>query len=358
MTSITAVRSWVQDANDANATYRMIVRDNNTGDMTVGSEFTGDIVATPQWVTVSITPTLIFEGDDIAILLQQWNSASTTDYDFPYDRSLSDQNDNFPGVGAFSTDNQLSSFRMDNTDADGTDRTTELDQIIPGTSIRFQTESDATEWVDLSVVDITFEAVDGWYNMTVLSVNIGPGGEPPVGARCRIQISIPTPVPTTYVSLPNAYASAANFSGYLSLDSISGGSYDDHGYGADAQYQQYLESDDWEIMALSSTQLPGQGGASRDGPSGNVLSASGGDHFWTRWLTTEKENLAMGMNRMPWPGGGGVPTWDDVFRIQQFVAYSSELIVLVTDIYIIREVNWLETIGIIGPGRAAVILAP
>jgi hypothetical protein len=53
----------------------------------------------------------------------------------------------------------------------------------------------------------------------------------------------------------------------------------------------------------------------------------------------------------------GVPTWQEVWDIGQFVRYASQYVISVHDPYIILAVNQLEAMNIIAPGRSAIILA-
>jgi hypothetical protein len=363
MLAAKSIRVWIQDAGIAqpeNAKYRVLIRDNNTGRLEVGEEFDATIAptTTPQWVTVNITPSLILEGDDVWLLLQQWNNAATTDYTFPYVRAANTQTAIDPGAGNWNTNNQADSFRISTTDATSPtpqDRSTELGQVIPGTTIRVEDQADPVNvWADFSVVTVNNNGT--WFEYGVVYLGDGPLGAPPVLATCDVKLSIPIPVATNYVTLTDHFLGNPSVSGYISFDEITGGTDTQDGYGIDVQFQDYIESPDWDVQALSSTDLPSTGSASAFGPAVNIVDSNSVD-FWDRWLDAEKENLAKFMNNEVVPPGPP-PTWLETFRAQQFVAYTAERNIRVWDAYVIREVNWLESVALIGPGRAAVILQP
>jgi hypothetical protein len=75
--------------------------------------------------------------------------------------------------------------------------------------------------------------------------------------------------------------------------------------------------------------------------------------FWARWLDIEKENLMIYINHAP---PGPLPSWIDVFRVSRMFASSHQNVNLASD-YLIAEMAFIEAQGIIGPGRAATILA-
>ena len=359
MISVNGFRTWVQDAGDPNARYRFITYNFITDTFNIGEEFGGDIraIGDPGWVEINITPELVFGGDNFVFVLQQWNSSANTDLDYAYVRAANSQNQVSPGPGEFNRDQQIEVFRLDEIDNDGIDRGPTgdgtLDLIIPGTDIRYENAADSTQWVDLSVVAVNY--LGGWYEMNVLFVDQGPGGEPAVGTTCRVKISIPTPVPTTYVSLAGQWAGDPVLNGYFNLDSITGGTFSDTGYGVDIKYQVYNDSPDWDLQALSSTQLPQTGQAVSFGPGVNVIDSTDTTHFWDRWTDASKELLWDYMNRVVVPPGPP-PSRLEAFRAQQFFAYTAERIVSVRDPYVIQEINWLVTVFVLTPAEATAIL--
>lgn len=78
--------------------------------------------------------------------------------------------------------------------------------------------------------------------------------------------------------------------------------------------------------------------------------------FWDRWLDVEKENLSKAMRGEKWQPGP-FPSDLLVFRIMSFFSmYTSQNVNLVLQTTI-DNITELETLGIIGSGRAAIILA-
>lgn len=75
--------------------------------------------------------------------------------------------------------------------------------------------------------------------------------------------------------------------------------------------------------------------------------------FWSRWLDSEKENLMRYINRAP---PGPLPSWIDVFRVSAMFASQHQNVNLASS-HLILDMAFIELEGIIGPGRAAAILA-
>jgi hypothetical protein len=86
--------------------------------------------------------------------------------------------------------------------------------------------------------------------------------------------------------------------------------------------------------------------------------ASFGVFLIPRFLEVEKENLAKAIKGEKWQPPGPPPTDLFTFDIALMVSYLGRFPVQVTDPYVIAIINELEVVGIIGVGRAAVILAP
>jgi hypothetical protein len=358
MYALTSIRVWIEDAGSADARYQTVVINHLTGAISVGSEFTGDIVPTPQWVTVNITPLFLFHGDDFSILLHQWNSASNTAYDMPYTYTGGTQQNNTPGGGNWNVNNQATSLRVAYIDGDAVDRSAQLDTIGAGSSVRCVEVIDSDVYVDFQIIGGADQG--GWYLYDVGLVGQGPGGIPAVGEPCRLLFLVPIAVPTTYVWLTDEYLDESSFDGYLSFDSLSGGTNTDDAYGIDVQFEAFLESEDWDIMALSSTQLPNAGATPEPAQTVNATPAFYNvDHdlFLSRFTAQEQENWAKLTNKTIY-AAMPPPSWADVFSGQAIQAYVSERFVNVRDPVVWFGIIWLETMEVIGPGRAAIILAP
>jgi hypothetical protein len=121
--------------------------------------------------------------------------------------------------------------------------------VVPGTNIRVVDEGDLNAYYEYEVLNTTDNGT--WRLFDVTLVDTGSSGGPGALARCQVYFEVPIAAPTEYVTESGSYAGNPNIQGYLSLDTITGGSFSTTGYGADVELQQYLVSPDWDFMAFS-----------------------------------------------------------------------------------------------------------
>jgi hypothetical protein len=241
-------RVWVADVSP-NAHYQAIIYRVSDGAFEVLSSFDGDVLGTPGWLELTVPPAFIVEGDNFILVLHSENSAGTTDYNHPWVYTGSSQTDADPGLGNINHNNQQNALRINEEDDDGVSRISELDGVVPGTNIRVVDEGDLNAYYEYEVLNTTDNGT--WRLFDVTLVDTGSSGGPGALARCQVYFEVPIAAPTEYVTESGSYAGNPNIQGYLSLDTITGGSFSTTGYGADVELQQYLVSPDWDFMAFS-----------------------------------------------------------------------------------------------------------
>jgi hypothetical protein len=355
--TVQSIRAWIPNVS-ADATYRVIIYEPTQDRWEFGQVFQGDALASPGWLTVSAPSNAFTSGEAPVFVLESYNSAADTVFNHPWLYAGTAQTGD-PGAGNWNRDNQQTVIRVDYVDDDAVDQSADLGTVIPGSTIRCEEEGTPANFWLYTVNTVTDQG--GYYEYGV-SLQITGGGGVPVLARTNIIFTVPIPVPADYVELTNHYAANPDLQGYIAFDSITGGTNNGNAYGLDVQWQAYTASDDWDVAAVSASSSSG----ASSGTFGDGLFASTWSNdsqlfsliFWSRFLPVEQENLAKAMNHLPWPGGMGIPTWQEVWDIGQFVRYASQYVVSLHDPYIILGVNQLELISIIGPGRAAIILTP
>ena len=352
--AIETVRVWIPD-NSINAHYRVIFYDTITGQITPGIPFLGDISPTPnQWIPVSISPTLVSDQDDFALILESYNSSATTDFNHPWLYTGASQTAVDPGTGNINRDNQQTVLRINNTDDDGADRTAQLQSVIPGTLIRVADEAVPTVFYDYTVLDPIDNGT--WHNYSVVLTDSAGGGPLPA-TRCTVSFQVPVVAPTDYVRVVDQWLGDDPINGFIALDDINNVVLNDNAYGIDLQFQDFLESPDWDAQAFSSGfgTAGGASAATRSVIRTRTQQLSG--TWFARWLPAELDRLADGNEGSVWPPGPP-PTALQVLRINQFVAYTSSPMVNLGDSHLWQELQWLEAVQILDPGRAAILIQP
>jgi hypothetical protein len=249
-----AVRVWIESTSP-DAHYQVVIYDAVTGRFNLGSTFEGDVLDSPGWLTVQIAPIFVSDTDDFYVLVRNWNSAGTTNYNHPWVRGVNTNLDNDPGAGNWNQDNNSTRLRISATDDDALPRQAELAAVTPGTLIQLQDEADLLAYTQFEVINIVDNGT--WFLYDVALVDTGVNGPATIGLRQQAYFEVPIQAATEYVTLTNHFATSPNIDGYLSFDEVSGGIDTDDGYGIDMQLQAYTASADWDLMALTG----GSGGA-------------------------------------------------------------------------------------------------
>jgi len=218
------------------------------------------------WNSIPYNGDLFSEGSIFQGILETENSSANTTISGGWTHSSTGNAD--PDSQAWNTSNNNTTLRIDKTDLDSTDRTTELLSINAGTNVTFV---DAAESLRSVEYEVTEDPVDSGshisYSVTVAST--GPNGAPLVGAVCQMTALVPIPGTTSYVTLTDGFLSFPSVQGAISLTgAFVDVTYDNTAYGFDVELQDYTVSEDWDVVAIS-----GGGGASSSGTGGEVGEA-------------------------------------------------------------------------------------
>ena len=350
--SINEVRVWLPDVT-TDAHYRVIVTDLITGGIKVGSPFLGSVLVAPGWYPVNLPSEFIIGGDDVAVVLESYNSSATTDFNHPWLYTGGTQAIGDPGTGNINHDNQQNLLRISNIDEDAVDRTAELQSVVPGTIIRVEEEGDPLAFFEYSV--ILPAGLPTWHDYEVNLVNTGQGG-PLVATRCTVSFQVPVHASTDYVDIPGQYIGDPVLFGYLAFDTIESGTLNDVAYGVDVQYQQYVASPDWDYQAFS-------GSSSTGAVSAAPVNIAQSRVWWSRWLPAEHVRFDEALDGSKWTPASGPPpagplTTAELKRIKQFLILTSGPIVDLGESRLWQELVWLESLEILDVGRASVLIEP
>ena len=341
--AITEVRVWLPNVT-TDAHYRLVVLDLITGNVKAGSPFLGNVLVTAGWYPANLPSEFVEGGDDVVVILESYNSAATTDFNHPWLYTGSSQAAD-PGTGNINHNQQHTLLRISNTDGDAVDRTAELQSVVPGTIIRVEEEGDPLAFFEYSVV--LPAGIATWHDYEVNLIDTGQGG-PLVATRCTVSFKVPVHASSDYVDIPGQYIGDPVLFGYLAFDNIIGGATNDTAYGVDIQFQEYVASLDWDYQAFS--------GSIGTGIVAVNLSQS---RVWLdRWLPVELDRLADGIQGTKWTPPMPPPDNATVLRLNQFVGYVSGHTVDVGKSRLWQELEWLESVEILDPGRAVILIEP
>jgi hypothetical protein len=344
------VRVWVPEVT-ANYLFRLTLMLNPNSASPTVRVIDGLVLLANQWNIVGVGETFIDPSSELLIVLTAVNTSASTQITGPWEYQGLDQN-LAPTAGGFNSNNQATLVRIHYTDDNAADRTADIQSIISDSVLRF--EVDASNFVEFLVLD-RVDNIDHSVFTVVLTSQVGVINVLDVPT---LTATIPTPDPTQYV-FQDTYWSGnpdpdVNPVGFLQWDDVTQPGKTDSAYGVDISFAKWTVNPNWEIVAYSD--FGAADGNQNQTNRINIIDANE-ESFWSRWLPIERENLAKVMNKTIW-AAMPPPTWEEVFRAQQFVAYTSDRFISRHDPFVIREVLWLESISVIGVGRAAIILAP
>lgn len=255
------------------------------------------ILAADQWSTVAVKRTIVLANTVIGVIIDALNSGSSTPITGGWARAANNNDVTLdPGVSNWGTANSPTHVRINYTDLDTVDRTTELQGVTPGSTITIVDTLDASRSMTWSVAA---DGVDYGTHITFENVTYdgqGAGGEPPVGATCTINIDVPVPSPTQFVQAPgaNPVVSWGTATGKLKLGGIEQVVPND-AFGVRVLADTWTVSPDWDLVAASSLGIGGgAGGAGIEGlptppPVGDLSQVTNypdpGNLMWTSIAT-------------------------------------------------------------------------
>lgn len=247
--TITAFRVWIPDLS-ADAHYRVVTIDNNTGVVDALNIFTGEIFGNIGWHQVEIPPAFFGPGDDISLFLQSQNFSSTTTIANPFVFLGSSNQENDPLAGNCEHSNNNRIFRVSNIDRNSVDVSADNALVIGGTFILIEQDSDPLASVLYDVLVATDAGTYFIYDVALR--NTGINGEPNALSDVTVTYNIPIPALTKYVVLPGHMANFPEIDGLFRFNE-GPVIVNDDASGIDTFFQQYTASPDWQLVAVTAS---------------------------------------------------------------------------------------------------------
>lgn len=245
---IDRVRAFLP-AVSADDRYRVVVKDNLNGQLIVGQEYPGTILAAPGWLDVAVDPFWMMPGMDVTAYLLTQNSSTTTNFNYPWAYNGSSNPEAPPGLGLCERNNGKTIIRISKTDSNALDRTFELlSAFIPNTKLKIAQVSDTNRSSEYSIQAWTEYTT--YVSYDVVFVEDGSSGEPSTGAPCQVYFEVPIAGSAAYVRMTDEYAGKLHLNGQLIIGDAAEVVTQD-AYGIDVQFQKYIASEDWDMVAHS-----------------------------------------------------------------------------------------------------------
>lgn len=234
----------------ATTNYRIVILDTTNPETPVTRVIDDPILVENEWKVISLLNLALGAGTVLTISIDALNSGSDTSVDGGWIYQGSTQT-GAPPPQNWTVDNQRSTFRIDKTDLDGTDRGTELEGVIPETTIAV-VQTDNTGLTSAFRVNSVID--QGTYMEYIVVLQAETGGGVQAGAVTTVEIDIPISLATEYAEETAVWGTppswASSVSGFLAFDGVDQGVPTTNAYGVDILFQPASISEDWDIVSL------------------------------------------------------------------------------------------------------------
>lgn len=267
--SINAYSVWAPTLND-DTKYTIWLYSYPTGnpDQITYQQISEPLLNEGAWTEVQRNPTLITAGTTFGILLDALNSGSSiapggTPADWI---RQTDANNADPTTGGWNHNVQQTLLRIHENTADAA--LIDMVAVVAGSKITLTSTDNPNSSITYRCnTDEVYAG--GVYSWTVQVSDTGPAGEPPVGVRCVVSFDVPVAAPTDYVQEAGANPTA-NTRGILEINGVPVAGVEGDAFGVRIEFETYIVSDDWDIVAYSGNSGGGGGGAPGEGGTPNT----------------------------------------------------------------------------------------
>ena len=206
-----------------------------------------------QWNVLGVDPILVLAGEEVTLYLESSNTGGTTQVTGGWTRGVN-SNANEPADESWNRNNAGSVLRIDFNDLNSTDRQSELEGIIVGSTIviaETAIPSNFTEYQVLANPTTNLTSVSYLVAITDSGAN-----DPTIGETTTMTADVPIAQPTDFVGIVNGWVGTepvyANVTSFLEYDGVDQGVDPDNQYGVSMNVQRLTFSPDWDVVAKSS----------------------------------------------------------------------------------------------------------
>lgn len=234
-----------------NTNYRVLIIDKTDPLYPVISVIDDPVLTANTWTTVASGKTIAGVGDNLDIVIDAYNSASTSQVTggWTYEGA---QNVASPPLQNWNRNLGNTILRINDQDLDSADRSAELAGIVPGSTIQIVETATPGNFYQYTVVTTT-PAV-GYVEYAVTLDNQGGAG-PTTGSTCTMTATIPVPADTKFLSVaayqaanPNGFSTVT---GIKNFDGVEQPGISDSAFGVNIEFQEASVSPDWDVVAYT-----------------------------------------------------------------------------------------------------------
>lgn len=244
----------------SNIKYRILVIDETDPANLITRVITNPTFEENSWTTAVLGSAIIKSGTILRVLVDSLNSSGDTllTGSWAYDGT---SNNSAPATYRWNTNNFQSILRIDKTDLDSTDRSSDLLSATIDSTIRLASNATPSTYEEyLVIAPPTDQGTHIEYEVSLTSTS----GTLSTADVCNLDFTIPIPQPTGYLEIddywtlntPDYLSSAV---GFVWFDGVPQAGNDSNAYAIDLKWQDATVSEDWDLVALSEGTSSGGG---------------------------------------------------------------------------------------------------
>lgn len=250
---VTSIRVWVPAVNN-DTVYNFVYENVTSGEITTTS---GLSLVSNSWNVVSTKSHQALVGDNHRVYIESENTNPGTTITGSW---AFQPDNNEPDDGNWSHETEADLY-IDRQDSSGTDRSSELENLVTGAIIRFENPGDPSTYKEYTATsDAARIGTSYVMTATLTGSTIGDFIEDELTDMTAI---IPAVTPTEYSEISgywttNSPTTWANISGILEIDGVPASAPND-GFGVDIEVQLVEIPTDWDLVAYSADGDTGSG---------------------------------------------------------------------------------------------------
>ena len=209
------------------------------------------VLSVGVWDTIAFSNTLVPAGTELLLYIDALNSGASNEVTGGWTYT-GQNNTGAPPAQSWNHNNANNVLRIDKTDLDGTDRTSELLGISINSTIVFADTSNPAAFDQYRVTSEPPVDQGTYIEYAVVLQEVGEGGVPT--GTTTMTATIPIPQPTEYAeelaTVPVYTGPNVVVEGFLQFDGVdqSGGA---NKYGIDLELESVTASPDWDVLAYN-----------------------------------------------------------------------------------------------------------
>lgn len=243
---IKQVRVQVPDIGP-NVGYRLVIIDVTDPENPVTTILDNPLEVLDDWSVVALLNQGVIAGQVFSFSLEANNSAASTDIDGGWLFQGNTQT-GAPIAEAWTVDNQQTTFRINKFDLDSTDRSTELESVLPESTISVVETANIGNNATYRVASVIDQ---GTYMEYVVVLQSQAGAINPLSVT-NIEIDVPIPLATEYDEETGVWGAGdpawATVEGFLFFDGVNQAVDVGNAYGVDLEFEPAIVSPDWDII--------------------------------------------------------------------------------------------------------------